>query len=49
MAVNQLARDNESHGLRWVAQEELDGLEIHPSMRLRIDHYFEAREEPYLG
>ena len=33
----------------WVARDELDGLQIHPSMRLRIDHYFEGREQPYLG
>ena len=45
----RLARDSESHELRWVAKDELDGLRIHPSMRLRIDHYFEARAEPYLG
>ncbi len=45
----RLAHDRESHELRWVAQKELDGLRIHPSMRLRIDHYFQARKEPYLG
>ena len=32
-----------------VAQGELDGLTIHPSMRLRIDHFFEERAQPYLG
>ena len=45
----QLARDSESKELRWVARDEVDGLTIHPSMRLRIDHYFEDRGEPYLG
>lgn len=45
----QLARDSESHELRWVAREDLDSLNIHPSMRLRIDHYFENRGQPYLG
>ena len=45
----QLARDSESKELRWVSRDELDGLTIHPSMRLRIDHYFENRAEPYLG
>jgi 8-oxo-dGTP pyrophosphatase MutT (NUDIX family) len=45
----RLARDSESHELRWIAKDELDDLRIHPSMRLRIDHYFEARAEPYLG
>jgi 8-oxo-dGTP pyrophosphatase MutT (NUDIX family) len=45
----ELQRDDESHALRWVARDELDALRIHPSMRLRIDHFFENRPEPYLG
>lgn len=44
-----LAKDSESQELRWVAPDELDGLQIHPSMRKRIDHYLEGREAPYLG
>lgn len=44
-----LQRDSESQELRWVSRDELDGLRIHPSMRLRIDHFFEDRSEPYLG
>jgi ADP-ribose pyrophosphatase YjhB (NUDIX family) len=40
---------DESSDVRWVAQSELDGLPIHPSMRLRIDHGFERRAEPYIG
>ena len=44
-----LEKDSESQELRWVARDELDGLTIHPSMRLRIDHFFENRGEPYLG
>ncbi|MGH7748232.1 MAG: NUDIX hydrolase, partial [Candidatus Dormibacteria bacterium] len=27
----------------------LDRLNIHPSMRLRIDHYLERRPAPYIG
>ena len=27
----------------------LDALNIHPSMRLRIDHYPERRSTPYIG
>jgi 8-oxo-dGTP pyrophosphatase MutT (NUDIX family) len=45
----ELQHDSESHELRWVAQDELDGLNIHPAMRMRIDHFFENRPEPYLG
>jgi ADP-ribose pyrophosphatase YjhB (NUDIX family) len=44
-----LAPDAESHELRWVERDELDRLPIHPTMRLRIDHVFEARSQPYLG
>ncbi|MBQ1054494.1 NUDIX domain-containing protein [Micromonospora sp. C32] len=40
---------DESSAVRWVAREELDDLSIHPSMRLRIDHGFENREQPYIG
>ena len=45
----ELQKDSESLELRWVAQDELDGLRIHPSMRKRIDHFFEGEAEPYLG
>ena len=44
-----LQKDSESQELRWVARDELDGLRIHPSMRKRIDDYFEDQAEPYLG
>lgn len=44
-----LEKDSESHELRWVAHAELNELKIHPSMRLRIDHFFDGRESPYLG
>ena len=40
---------DESSEVRWVRQEELDTLDIHPSMRLRIDHGFEHRAKPYIG
>ncbi len=45
----ELQKDSESLELRWVSQDELDLLRIHPSMRKRIDHFFEGRTEPYLG
>jgi ADP-ribose pyrophosphatase YjhB (NUDIX family) len=40
---------DESSEVRWVPRDELDLLNIHPSMRLRIDHGFECRSEPYIG
>jgi 8-oxo-dGTP pyrophosphatase MutT (NUDIX family) len=44
-----LQHDNESLELRFVRPDEPDGLNIHPSMRKRIDHFLENRAEPYLG
>ena len=39
----------ESTHVRWVPRAELDTLNIHPSMRLRIDHGHQHRTEPYIG
>ena len=40
----------ETKAVRWVEPEDLDGLNIHPSMRLRIDHGLDtSRTAPYLG
>lgn len=41
---------SETKAVKWVAPTELDHLNIHPSMRLRIDHALdESRTSPYLG
>jgi hypothetical protein len=45
----QLATSSETSEVEWVAPERLNRLNIHPSMRLRIDHYLEQRSEPYIG
>ncbi|MFE5506692.1 NUDIX hydrolase [Amycolatopsis japonica] len=40
----------ETKAARWIAPEEIAHLNIHPSMRLRIDHALdESRTTPYLG
>ncbi|MGW4769811.1 NUDIX hydrolase [Nocardia sp. NPDC004278] len=39
----------ESPRVRWVRQDELDSLDIHPSIRLRIDHGYANLPEPYIG
>ncbi|WP_336318806.1 NUDIX domain-containing protein [Streptomyces lavendofoliae] len=45
-----LRTSNESKEVRWVDPVDLDGLDIHPSMRLRISHGLdETRGEPYIG
>lgn len=45
-----LQTDAEATDVQWVPATELDSLNIHPSMRLRIDHALESRgRAPYLG
>ncbi|MFH5227523.1 NUDIX hydrolase [Antrihabitans spumae] len=44
-----LRPSDESSIVRWVNQDELDGLDIHPSVRLRIDHGYARSPEPYIG
>lgn len=43
------AISSESSEVRWISRQDLDALSIHPSMRLRIDHGFENRPQPYIG
>ena len=38
---------SESSEVRWVERGNLDSLDIHASIRLRIDHGFADRAEPY--
>jgi ADP-ribose pyrophosphatase YjhB (NUDIX family) len=45
----KLATSSETSDVRFVAPEQLDELSIHPSMRLRIDHYLQRRSAPYIG
>ena len=43
------AISEESTGLRWAEPADLEGLQIHPSVRLRLDHALGQRNGPYLG
>jgi 8-oxo-dGTP pyrophosphatase MutT (NUDIX family) len=43
----ELRTSNESKEVLWVAPADLDGLNIHPSIRLRIQHGLENRSDPY--
>jgi ADP-ribose pyrophosphatase YjhB (NUDIX family) len=43
----QLRTSDESSDALWVAPEDLDGLDVHPSIRLRIRHGYEHPAEPY--
>ncbi|WP_433346966.1 NUDIX hydrolase [Micromonospora sp. CA-111912] len=40
---------SESRQVRWVTPAQLDQLDIHPSMWLRIDHALKERATPYIG
>ncbi|WP_407550562.1 NUDIX domain-containing protein [Streptomyces sp. Pv4-95] len=45
-----LRTSDESKEVRWVAPADLDALDIHPSMRLRIRHGMDdSRSAPYIG
>ncbi|WP_421108664.1 NUDIX domain-containing protein [Streptomyces sp. NEAU-S77] len=45
----QLAISDESTELRFVPQGELKGLPMHHTQQLRLRHFMEHRERPYLG
>jgi ADP-ribose pyrophosphatase YjhB (NUDIX family) len=42
-----LKTSDETSEARWVERTELADLRIHPSIRLRIEHGFSDRSEPY--
>ena len=44
-----LAISDESTEIRFVAPGELDSLPMYHTQRLRIGHYLEKRDSPYLG
>jgi 8-oxo-dGTP pyrophosphatase MutT (NUDIX family) len=44
-----LAISDESTELRFVSPDELDQLPMHHTQRLRLRHFMEHREQPYLG
>jgi hypothetical protein len=45
----QLATSSETSEVAWVAPDRLDNRDMHPSMRLRIDHYLQRCSAPYIG
>ncbi|MET8644342.1 NUDIX domain-containing protein [Streptomyces sp. NPDC004074] len=45
-----LRTSSETTQVRWVDPADLGGLDVHPTMRLRIDHAMdEGRATPYIG
>ncbi|GAA3637842.1 NUDIX domain-containing protein [Lentzea roselyniae] len=45
----ELRTSTESSEVHWVNRGDLDALNIHPSIRLRIQHGFETRSAPYFA
>jgi len=44
-----LTNSSESREVAWIDPAKLDQLNIHPSMRLRIDHALANLPQPYIG
>ncbi len=45
----QLRPSSESSMPQWVSPAAIPSLQMHPSMRQRIQHYLDKRSSPYLG
>jgi ADP-ribose pyrophosphatase YjhB (NUDIX family) len=45
----ELQTSKESSEVRFVDLAEIEALSIHPSIRLRIHHYAQNRDEPFIG
>lgn len=45
----ELKTSSESKEVAWVAAADTEGLQMHPSMRMRLAHYLEHRASPYIG
>lgn len=45
----QPTASSETSEVRWVPQAELASYQMDPSMRLRVQHYVEHRDKPYVG
>lgn len=44
-----LQASDESTDVRWFAPAELDELPIHHTTRLRLQHFLDQRDKPYIG
>lgn len=45
----QLRTSTETSEVRFLDPADLDALNVHPSIRLRVGHYLERRAAPYIG
>ncbi len=44
-----LRTSSESRRVHWIPPAQVNELNVHPSMRLRIEHGLQDRDQPYLG
>lgn len=47
--AGDLRVSDESTEVRWVPPDELDQLRLHHTQQLRLQHYLQHRDRPYLG
>ena len=40
---------DETSDVGYFTPNEIDGMDVHPSIRLRIQHFLDDRPEPYIG
>ena len=45
----ELATSDETSEVGYFSPDEIEAMEIHPSIRLRIQHFLDNRDELYLG
>ena len=45
--TGELRPSDESSEVLWVEADRIDALDVHPSIRLRIEHGYAEREHPY--
>jgi ADP-ribose pyrophosphatase YjhB (NUDIX family) len=45
----ELRTSNESSEVLWIGRSDLNSLNVHPSIRLRIEHGYANRERPYFA
>jgi len=40
---------SESRAVEWLTREQVDELDVHPSMRLRLNHALSGQDRPFIG
>ncbi len=49
LVTGQAETSSETPGVAWAARADLDNYPMQPWIRIRIDHGFEDRDQPYIG